>query len=511
MQLFEGPAANNLIQDPLFINGWVRLLDQCPWGTVFQSPEFVKTWYDTFVDYSRIILVEFDQNNPIGILFMTIDKNGKLVGVGTNISEYQVWICLASDNQFQIEAFNLLTKKYPKKTISLKYIPKPQEYPIKKLNIGLNHSMLTMLHQRPVMKNNTEWLNIELKKKNRKEKLNRLKKIGELKFESIKEIKIFQKILPELVFQNDLRKGALYGKIAFMDEPKRIDFLLKLFQTGILHVTILKVGETIIASNAGIKDKNIVYLQGLNSFSPYYAKYSPGILHFLMLGKQLDSEMIPFFDLTPGGIEGYKSMLATEFWTCSEILVATKRKILWVQFKEKVKKYLSKYDFTKPNSIVSSKIHEVIGKLNPFDFKFSANFLILKMETISTSKKTIQLIVGKPKVSSIANLEFNRGDLRSLFAIPTYNEEQKRKAFFQDCLKRMETGQEFYSIEDGTICIGVLWSWSTPSTQIDFNNQSINYQFSFLKKNWVANMEEMASIVHSKWNSQSAKAQLIHN
>jgi hypothetical protein len=62
----------------------------------------------------------------------------------------------------------------------------------------------------------------------------------------------------------------------------------------------------------------VVHLQGINSHSPFYSKHSPGILHFLMLGVALAEEGIPVFDLTPGGADGYKAILANRQETAYE-------------------------------------------------------------------------------------------------------------------------------------------------------------------------------------------------
>src|SRR5687768_18143535 len=54
-----------------------------------------------------------------------------------------------------------------------------------------------------------------------------------------------------------------------------------------------------------------LHLQGINSFAAAYARYSPGIIHFLLLGKLLAEEGVAVFDLTPGA-DAYKDTLATD-------------------------------------------------------------------------------------------------------------------------------------------------------------------------------------------------------
>lgn len=106
----------------------------------------------------------------------------------------------------------------------------------------------------------------------------------------------------------------------FLSDPLRQTFLLKLFEQKLLHVTILKLDEAIIASNVGATGKKWVHLQGVNTHDPSYAKYSPGILHFLMLGKQLAEEGMEVFDLTPGA-DTYKVGLATDYTTAHQLYI----------------------------------------------------------------------------------------------------------------------------------------------------------------------------------------------
>jgi hypothetical protein len=54
-----------------------------------------------------------------------------------------------------------------------------------------------------------------------------------------------------------------------------------------------------------------------------YARYSPGIIHFLMLGKLLAAEGVHIFDLTPGA-DGYKDILATDYTVAHTLSIGNK-------------------------------------------------------------------------------------------------------------------------------------------------------------------------------------------
>ncbi len=157
---------------------------------------------------------------------------------------------------------------------------------------------------------NEEHFTSELKKKNRREKINRLKRLGDLKFERITDFNEFNAIFDDLALQSDFRKGAMYNKVAFKTDPLRKTFLLSLFKQNNIHATVLKINDQIIAANVSIGTSKQLHLQGINSFAASLARHSPGIIQFLMLGKLLAEEGTEVFDLTPGA-DGYKDILAT--------------------------------------------------------------------------------------------------------------------------------------------------------------------------------------------------------
>ena len=78
---------------------------------------------------------------------------------------------------------------------------------------------------------------------------------------------------------------------------------------GLLHATALWAGEQLISAHIGVYNKPQLIL-GILNYSPFFAKYSPGKLHLLMLGAELAKEEIDAVSiLTPGA--GYKDSFAT--------------------------------------------------------------------------------------------------------------------------------------------------------------------------------------------------------
>jgi CelD/BcsL family acetyltransferase involved in cellulose biosynthesis len=465
MQLFTGEEVEELFRDTSFMKGWRSLLEMSSFATVFQSPEFVITWYKTFPNYKRIVVCEFESGLPSGILFLTQDQNDTIVGAGTNMAEYQTWICRPDDSSFPLRAFELLVKHFPAKLFQVKYVPDATFHFPQKRKIDSNHSLFSTKHIRPLMENDISSLEKELKKKNRKEKLNRLNRIGKLEYEKIEDLARFQEVLPLLVLQNDLRKGALYGKTAFVDEPERNDFLLRLFESNLLHASLLKVNDEIIASNVGILGDGKVYLQGLNTISPYYSKYSPGILHFLILGKHLAMEGIPEFDLTPGGTDGYKSMLSTKTVPCQEIFVGKIFRIQRIVAKQKIREWFG-------NKAVSKVFANSLSELSSFNalwanLKISVSFTFSPFsDKILQNRNAIEIDPNQTvQWRRVEGYRLESGNLKSFFSIGKRMDLYKRQKFYQDCLKRMELGQKFFAIHFEKEYKGLIWLWTPRELQ----------------------------------------------
>ena len=77
-----------------------------------------------------------------------------------------------------------------------------------------------------------------------------------------------------------------------------------------LHATALRVDDRLISAQIHFYNREQVLLW-LITHSPFYARYSPGELHTLMIGAELAKEDVPVFDLTPGG--NYKDRYATNY------------------------------------------------------------------------------------------------------------------------------------------------------------------------------------------------------
>tara|TARA_R110002074_G_scaffold113935_1_gene243729 strand:- start:129 stop:1748 length:1620 start_codon:yes stop_codon:yes gene_type:complete len=464
MKIFLGEKANDLFKDEKFLEAWDRLLGLCPWATVFQSKEFVLTWYTIYNKYTPILLTDWDGYKLNGLFTLTINNKGEITAAGTNQAEYQVWLSTTEDSYFILKSsLKLIKRVFPNKPFVLKYLP-PRS-PVEQFNkeSKWKKEVILKTHLQPLMVSNEKLLAQELKKKNRKEKVNRLKRKGSLNFAVISTIDEFLKIFDDLIIQSDFRKGAMYDKVTFQYEIERKDFLIRLFELGLLHVSILKLDDEIIASNAGIAGKEMVHLQGINSHSPFYAKYSPGILHFLMLGIELGKSGIEYFDLTPGGVKGYKEILsncsqvAYEFKYLSPIKV--KKELLNEAIKDKLK---SLFEGLLKQNYQSFKIAQQFQngkkKYNLLSKKGLKFFEFDGMNRVFSSRSKTYLTlssIGKEGLQKV--FKFSENKMADLLNFDESLGIITRKEFLFDCMKRIELGHSFFCLMSGNSLCAVLW------------------------------------------------------
>ncbi|WP_186756793.1 GNAT family N-acetyltransferase [Echinicola salinicaeni] len=436
---------------------WNPLIDACPWATAFQRLEFVSSWYELYQkEYTPILILETIADKITGIFPLALDKRKHLIGAGADQAEYQVWVYQTTNCQYFLDrSLHMLWNKISPEAIHLKYLPEgiPLETFSQK-HFWKKRSQIKV-HRHPILSTFSEKPYLEIKKKNKREKLNRLKRQGELQFIKINEWNEFTEILDELIIQSDFRKGAVYNRMLFKVDPLRRDFMMGLFKNRLLHVSLLKLNEEIIASNVGVMGKNWVHLQGINTHSPFYAKHSPGILHFLMLAQDLKAENIEIFDLTPGA-DTYKSSLASEFKTAYELTIQSPSKVLINEWKNNfiinTKKQLKGIGYNEAR-LRKIKSHLLFVK-NKWKHLLKQGPLLHLQKAYSNkmSKTSVQIIVINNKIKNDTTLNIQKNNLNDLLKYEANHETLPMQAFLMDCMKKFEEGQECWTyVKEGKL------------------------------------------------------------
>jgi CelD/BcsL family acetyltransferase involved in cellulose biosynthesis len=458
-ELLSGEKVFNLLEDTRFLGEWNHLWKACPWATVFQSPSFVATWYRIYrKDFVPVLIRTAHAGKVTGLLTLAADKNGLITGAGANQAEYQVWLTAdANDEQFIKNALLELRRVFPHRKLLLKYIPAEVSLGFAEKEAKWRQRCFIKTSSHPLMIVNGNRLTSELRKKNRKEKINRLSRLGELTFERINDYEAFAAVFDELALQSDFRKGAMYNKIAFKNDPLRKEFLLALFEQNDLHATVLKINDKIISSNVSIQGPNQVHLQGINSFDPAYARHSPGIIHLLMLGKMLSEEGVKVFDLTPGA-DPYKDMLATQHTKAATLSIGNnfhgfasrlkygihqflKNKAIGLGIKAQTLKKVQR-DLT----IVKTKLRNITP----------AGFVAMSTRFIEKSKRRSEVskcwIVQYPALPTTGLLPIQKDNLQDLLEFDTHETWLSKQEYLADAMRRLEIGEHSYSwVENGKL------------------------------------------------------------
>jgi CelD/BcsL family acetyltransferase involved in cellulose biosynthesis len=470
IDILTGEQVLDLILDKEFLLKWRNLYIACPWGSVFQSQEFVCPWYRLYHSAFIPVVVKAEANGRlIGLLTLTIEEEKRVImAAGLGAAEYQTWLALpVCGERFITEALNKLQKLFIGYEINLYNVPPSTPLGWTTSDSYWRKRCLTKPLRRPLMDLRDPEVSKLFRKKQFREKTNRLRRLGNLSFEKITDTARFETILDELAAQSDFRKGAKFDHSEFADGPARRQFLLELFDQGILHTTILKLDDDIIASIAACSGRGYVHLAGVNTHSPTLSRYSPGTINFVMLGQLLMEEGIDIFDLTPGG-DAYKERLATSHDFVHDIYIGSKlktlvnRNVMW-PFANLIKSKLKNYQLTPLMlKFALTKIRQratLAKKTNPLNLcswhylkkGFSKHQAIVKCFPVQNEVKAATLRVNS---------------LQDLLQYDQQNGSVIRWDFLEDAMRRFEEGGNIYSLSENGKLIFCAWHNIQPTNHI---------------------------------------------
>ena len=308
--------ADALIKQPQFLEDWRQLYADCPWGTVFQSDEFVLTWYRAYQDrFTPVFVVGTEPDGKLaGLLTLAISSDGgELVAAGSILAEYQVWLARPEGRNVFIEgALKKLSEHFPRLTLRFLTVPAaaPLEWTAPDRPLGRLCVVREM--QRPLTEiGSGDSFRQSLAGKRYKPRLNKLRQLGDLRFERVTEVDGLSAIYQEVTSYAALRLAASHNvSDALNPDPLKKAFYLEMMKIpGLLHATVLRLDDKLVSAQINVRNRNEVLL-GFITHSPFFAKYSPGRLHLLMLAVKLAEEGVPVLDLTPG-VSEYKDWFAT--------------------------------------------------------------------------------------------------------------------------------------------------------------------------------------------------------
>lgn len=464
-EVLVGEKVLQALKESDFQQDWDELYAACSWGTVFQSRAYVATWYGVYhQEYLPVLVRTFSAGRLEGLLTLAQEKPGCLVGAGAEQAEYQVWLTRDADTgSFIQNALFQIRQVFPGKGIKLQYIPGETPMSWVKAQAIWHSCCFIRRHKHPLLEVKEEEITRELHKKNRREKMNRLKRMGELTFEKIIDEKVFASLFDHLADQFDFRKAAMYNKQPIISAPLRKKYFLDLFNKGLLHVTVLKLNKEIIASNVGTKGKGWVHLQGMNTHAPQYARYSPGILHFLLLGKWLAKEGFEVFDLSPGA-DSYKDSLATRYthayaFRCTSKLRCQAEKFKSL-FKRNVKNFIVRLGI-KAEALkkVKTKIASHKDKIRQFAKEGWTRWGLLVWQQNPLPGKVIKLKLDPTSINQPGekNMIIGRGSLKDLLKYDQKGEAETRWQFLKRAMELLEEEYQPFTYSANGRLLACVW------------------------------------------------------
>ncbi|THU39346.1 GNAT family N-acetyltransferase [Niastella caeni] len=481
IEVVTGPAVITFLNDPGVQKSWDLLFDSCSWATVFQGRQFIAAWYLAYSEEHLPILITAVERGqlkgalPLVLLNSKADDEdgagkGKITGAGHYDGLYQAWLTNPSDgNVFIKKALAECMKKFPGHPISLRFLPPGTPLNWTKDDKQWRQYSIVQPHARPlILLNGTEEEKIFQRRKHFKHKLNRLKRAGEVSFETVRDVETFKSSLHAMAIMYDFRHSALFNKNPFNEDPVKKDFLLELFRLQLLHVTVLKVDGKIIGGMVAVTDKGWVSLAAINCHSPVKARWhSPGFLHFVLASKQFEEEGFRYFDLTPG-YDAYKEELANGHDEVIELVISSE---FTFRIKRKIKKWLH-------GRFIASGIRPMTVELNIKRYLYLMRrrtaMSVIKILAKRFHKKRKPQLYQVPSYTlpTPAKISLHKDNLTDLMQ---YNfgrgTDATKWEFLGDAMFRLERSQHCYTwIENGRL-MGCAWfGYPEPSNEKKENN-----------------------------------------
>lgn len=306
IEFYRRNKAHEILADPLFLQSWKTLQENCPNTSVFQDQSFVCTWYETYCSsWEPAIIVSRNSSGIfVALWFLAYSQTTKqLVNAGAHQSEYQVWLALSGEEeQFIKDSWNIIKTHFNFNKLQFRYLPKTNNCDFSDYFSNMKNHMYIRKMSRPLL-NITESVVKEMcSKSSNKSKINRLKKLGELEFRRINNRFELELVLEELISFYDFRQGAEHNVVPFRKDSDKRRFYINLFCASPqkVMITVTYLNNKPIAGFYGQINDKMVHL-GMIMHSPFHNMYSPGKIHIIQLCQYLLSEGFVLLDLTPGG------------------------------------------------------------------------------------------------------------------------------------------------------------------------------------------------------------------
>ncbi len=452
IEIVRGPSARALLSDESFLRQWEELLRSCPWATSFQGPGFVAGWCDRYREVVEPVLVlGLSRDGGLcGLLPLAASTEYGLAVAGMWHAEYKSWIATPEEGEtFILGALPEIRPLMGGSPLQFEYLPPgaPTEW-TRSGEAGA--CCMLKSHPRPLMKlGDGKAIAESLRKSGNKSKMKRLEKLGKLEFRRVRDPAEFDDLFARIVPGYNLRHGAVHGATPFLNDRLKMAFHRDMMRVpGLLHVTVMTVGDTVASFHLGVPSKKELQL-GIIYHDPWLAKHSPAKLHMLFLSRMLLEEGFDQFDLTSGG-DTYKERFANAWDRVHTLAIFADardraRKAAAERVRDVVRKVL------KSLKIDLDSVGKVKNGLRPAALRAT---LAGMRKWVSSIDHTRIYSIGVAEAGRMVPSPLVRRDnIEALLQYrPMSPDEPSRREFFSAAVARFEDEQHVYTaVEDGRL------------------------------------------------------------
>jgi CelD/BcsL family acetyltransferase involved in cellulose biosynthesis len=458
----RGSTAAQLLENPAFCAKWAALCDRCAWSTSYQSPAFLRVWYRVYsARFEPVIVTAQSDNSALcGILCLAVSlETGGLVSEGEVQSEYQCWVSDAEHgNEFGREAVLAVRREFPHEVLKFRYLP--PSIPLNWLADPRLRSRTVLTKKRRPLLRFAQMESDSLSKTNNRKRLKGLKKLGEMEFRRLTSAQELEAAFHDFAVFCDLRLGAMHGQEPFKEDPLKKTFQLELMnEHGLLHVTVLKVGDVLASAHINVCDGKQLHLN-LIGYNPMLARHSPGKFHIHMLSQMLITEGYAELDLTPGG-DPYKERFANSHDTAYVLSfhpTAMSRAKTFVG---------SRGELWARRTLDAMQLHpararDTLESLRPPYIRDTLRPVLDRISSQHETRIYVREISPSPDPLPQGDV-FRRDALEDLLAYCPVPRGLSRKRFLSDAMDRLEEGQHLYSCVRDNRLLYVGWVIERPS------------------------------------------------
>jgi hypothetical protein len=447
------------LSDDSFLSDFRQLMENnLLKSSVFQRPEFIVGWFTSKrLEYLPIIVAEYHGKKLTALmclasdidLIQTPNRKTKIVGAGEYDAEYQGWLCSHDKHlDFLESALKRLFSIFPNAQLSLRFFLDDAIATKIKNNPTLKKWITVQDFKRPIADLQTPAFDKILRKRHLKAKINRFNRAGTAELEVIRTRERLLDVLPQVMLLYDFRQGAIFNKYPSVKFLNENPLFVELMDSGIMHFSVLKLQGEITSCIVCYHCEKWIHLAGMITYSPFFARLSPGLVHIYLLSEKLRTEGFEFFDLTPG-YDDYKDKFSTSNDVVFELTFSP----------DKISKISKKTKIAFQNFLIRKGIRPM-----SFDLGIKKKKYLLGEKTKGIIRLLGGLISGSQHVENIDMVTFRKNSIQDLF---NYKEEGMltKWEFLEDAFSKIEGGGQFITATLDETLLSCIWLFEPKNTK----------------------------------------------